>query len=203
MLINGYSDFEVDYWAAGIIVYFMLFGKYPFDENSQSQYLLFKKICSGDIEIPTSSAVADEHSIDLVKKLLTRDPKKRLGCGKGESEASNGFQKLKNHPFFKDIDYESIYVEKGLKALKIVAGGGPGKGSNENSMQSSVFSSSFSSSNNITSLSIGQKKTEILARVKTQRKKFMFVEVEGHLILLSDYVIRYDQTYDNSSVDAG
>ena len=38
---------------------------------------------------------------DLIEKLLTKDPLKRLGYG------PNGFNLLKNHNFFKGFDFES------------------------------------------------------------------------------------------------
>lgn len=36
---------------------------------------------------------------DVIKKLLCRDPKKRLGC-------QNDADDLKEHPFFADLDWQ-------------------------------------------------------------------------------------------------
>ena len=38
---------------------------------------------------------------DLIKKLLCRDPRKRLGATKDSEE-------LKEHPFFEGIDWQSV-----------------------------------------------------------------------------------------------
>ena len=38
----------------------------------------------------------------LLKKLLERDPKKRLGCGEGDAD------ELKAHPWFSDINWDKV-----------------------------------------------------------------------------------------------
>ena len=176
----------------------MLFDKFPFDDESDVQYNLFKKICAGQYEFPETVPPTDEDAVDLIKKLLTRDPKKRLGCGRltenPDSVSANGFNKLKFHPFFKETDYENLYKEKGMKIMKNL---GTKKSASDSNMHTE--GSSFSSSTcNLTVHS--RKNIEILAKVDTKRKKFLLIEVNGHLILLSDNTIRYDQVYDNSSV---
>jgi len=49
---------------------------------------------------------------DLVKKLLDRDPKTRLGSGK------DGFDKIKAHPFFKPIDWDKL-LKKEIDELNL------------------------------------------------------------------------------------
>lgn len=41
---------------------------------------------------------------DLLKKLLERNPKKRLGV--------NGAEEIKTHPWFKNINWEDVYNKK-------------------------------------------------------------------------------------------
>lgn len=176
----------------------MLFEKFPFDDQTGAQYNIFKKICACQYEFPEVFPPVDEDAIDLIKKLLTRDPKKRLGCGptseNPEVASNNGFDKLKLHPFLKDVDYSILYKEKGLKVMKKFITKQSGSDSNMH-----TEGSSFSSSN--CNMTVRSRKTiEILAKVDTKRKKFLLIEVSGHLILLSDNTIRYDQVYDNSSV---
>ena len=36
------------------------------------------------------------------RQLLTRDPNRRLGSGKGDAE------EIKAHPFFKDVDWDAV-----------------------------------------------------------------------------------------------
>lgn len=44
-----------------------------------------------------------DEAADLISKLLQRDPKKRLGYG------VNGTNDIKNHPWFKSIDWDKLY----------------------------------------------------------------------------------------------
>ncbi len=45
------------------------------------------------------------HAKDLIKKLLCRDPRKRLGANK-DSEW------IKEHPFFEGINWEDVFNRK-------------------------------------------------------------------------------------------
>lgn len=42
---------------------------------------------------------------DLIKKLLCRDPRKRLGANKDSEE-------IKEHPFFEGINWEDVFNRK-------------------------------------------------------------------------------------------
>ena len=96
---------SVDLWAFGVILYRLLTGKYLFDEVND--YLTFEKIKSSEFVLDTS---INEDGKDLIKKLLCKVPSERIGFGPG------GFEKLKAHPFFKDIDWENPEaVESPLK----------------------------------------------------------------------------------------
>jgi 3-phosphoinositide dependent protein kinase-1 len=44
--------------------------------------------------------------MDLIDKLLTRDPALRFGCGPPESDFD--IHAVKNHPFFKNVDFRKI-----------------------------------------------------------------------------------------------
>jgi hypothetical protein len=43
--------------------------------------------------------------IDLIRKILVKDIKKRIGYGE------SGYADIKKHPFFEDIDWEAISVK--------------------------------------------------------------------------------------------
>ena len=45
-------------------------------------------------------------ALDLIVKLLNRDPKQRLGAGPGDSE------EIKEHPFFKTINWDDALLRK-------------------------------------------------------------------------------------------
>ncbi|GAB6031798.1 hypothetical protein CHUAL_010200 [Chamberlinius hualienensis] len=73
-MINGYShDDKVDLWSLGILCYEFLVGKPPFESNSQQ--LTYKRITQVDIKYPP---FVHPRAIDLISKLLKRDPRQRL-----------------------------------------------------------------------------------------------------------------------------
>ena len=88
---------SVDLWAFGVILYRLLTGKYLFDEVND--YLTFEKIKSSEFVLDKS---IHEDGKDLIQKLLCKTPSERIGFG------PDGFKKLKQHPFFKDIDWDNI-----------------------------------------------------------------------------------------------
>ena len=47
-----------------------------------------------------------DDALDLIVKLLNRDPKQRLGSGPGDSE------EIKAHQFFKNINWDDVFQRK-------------------------------------------------------------------------------------------
>ncbi|RNA33212.1 5 -AMP-activated kinase catalytic subunit alpha-2 [Brachionus plicatilis] len=80
-----YAGSEVDIWSCGIILYALLTGTLPFDDESVQ--ILFKKIRSGVYSTPDylSRSVAD-----LISRMLTVDPLKRATV-----------KEIKEHEWFK------------------------------------------------------------------------------------------------------
>ena len=78
-MIRGedYNGADNDIWATGIILFAMLCGYLPFenDDNSENNNLLFKKILSGKLDYPD---YLSDLSVDLIKKILVNSPKKRI-----------------------------------------------------------------------------------------------------------------------------
>eukprot|EP00818_Percolomonas_sp_WS_P002271 CAMPEP_0117450900 /NCGR_PEP_ID=MMETSP0759-20121206/8718_1 /TAXON_ID=63605 /ORGANISM="Percolomonas cosmopolitus, Strain WS" /LENGTH=516 /DNA_ID=CAMNT_0005243459 /DNA_START=471 /DNA_END=2021 /DNA_ORIENTATION=+ len=86
-----------DLWALGCIIYQYLTGRHPF--KAESEYLIFQKILQKDMQYPdTIPPIAK----DLIDKLLQLKPEQRLGFG------ANGYEKLKSHPFFNGVDWDSL-----------------------------------------------------------------------------------------------
>jgi serine/threonine protein kinase len=83
--------FEVDMWTIGVIIYEMFYGVTPF--YSESLKKTYAKINMIDFEFP--EGISDKLK-DLISKLL---------CNK---EKRIDFTQVKNHPFFKDINWDCL-----------------------------------------------------------------------------------------------
>lgn len=99
LLNQGYTR-SVDWWTLGTLLYEMLTGLPPFyDDNVPTMY---KKILQNTLKFPSFLEGTDAQ--DLLIKLLQKDPANRL------DEA----QLIKNHPFFKNIDWKKL-LDKGYQ----------------------------------------------------------------------------------------
>ena len=97
---DGY-DKTVDWWSLGCVMFEMLTGSAPF-RIPKGSYLtadLYKK----KINIPD---YVTPEAKDLIKQLLVPNPKKRLGFG------PDGSKKIKEHPYFNDIDWDDAADRK-------------------------------------------------------------------------------------------
>ncbi|KAI3631570.1 hypothetical protein MIR68_010453 [Amoeboaphelidium protococcarum] len=71
---DSFSGSKVDIWAAGVTLYHIISGKYPFDGDSI--YQLFENIGRCEYTIPEE---ADEILSDLIRNILCIDPDSRFG----------------------------------------------------------------------------------------------------------------------------
>ncbi|KIY49586.1 putative serine/threonine protein kinase [Fistulina hepatica ATCC 64428] len=97
---QGYSKI-VDFWSLGVLLFEMCCGWSPFYAEDTQQ--MYKNICFGKIRFP-KGYICDEGKL-FVKGLLTRNPKNRLGAHRDAVE-------LKEHPFFKTIDFQQLYLRR-------------------------------------------------------------------------------------------
>jgi len=100
---NGYGA-SVDWWTFGILMYEMLYGATPFRGRTRND--TFCRIEKSQLKFPDHPRCSvSKDCKNLIKKLLTHDPKKRLGSEQGAIE-------IKAHPFFKDINLQLILNSK-------------------------------------------------------------------------------------------
>ncbi|WVZ61974.1 hypothetical protein U9M48_011778 [Paspalum notatum var. saurae] len=76
VLMKNYGC-EVDVWSAGVMIYILLSGVPPFwDESEQG---IFDQVLKGDLDFSSDPWPSISGSAkDLIKKMLNRDPRKRL-----------------------------------------------------------------------------------------------------------------------------
>ena len=108
MLIGEkYRGPPVDIWSCGVVLYAMLCGYLPFEDEDNNNDALYDKICEGKFEIPN---YISEKARDLLNKILTTDPKKRLTI-----------YQIKNHPWFSIYDNKGkLMTNDGLILSKII-----------------------------------------------------------------------------------
>lgn len=102
------EDNECDWWSVGCILFEFLLGYPPF--HGETPEIVFQKILNHDIQWPNFSSPEEEAEFvtpeakDLIENLLRTDPSKRLGA--------NGASEIKNHPYFKEINWNTVYKEE-------------------------------------------------------------------------------------------
>mmetsp|Transcript_24373 Transcript_24373/g.35771 ORF Transcript_24373/g.35771 Transcript_24373/m.35771 type:complete len:671 (+) Transcript_24373:193-2205(+) len=102
---NGYGK-AVDWWSLGALCFEMLSGNPPFQAKSQND--LDRMILTERIVCPPY-LTATAHS--LLKGMLHKDPSKRLGAAKSTMFEIGGVSALKQHDFFRGIDWNALVTK--------------------------------------------------------------------------------------------
>ena len=138
---GGSHGNAVDWWAFGIFIYEMIYGRTPFAAPSNETTL--RNIIKKPLEFPTSPtppSATELHARDLISGLLNKDPVTRLGSKRGAAD-------VKKHPFFKSLNFALVRSLTppeipGLKTTRRRCGGGGGGGgssSSNSNAQSTAF----------------------------------------------------------------
>ncbi|KAK9223561.1 hypothetical protein WN944_012006 [Citrus x changshan-huyou] len=98
---GGSHGNAVDWWAFGIFIYEMIYGRTPFAAPSNETTL--RNIVKKPLTFPTQSpsSMSEYHARDLISGLLNKDPCNRLGSKRGAAD-------VKTHPFFKGLNFALI-----------------------------------------------------------------------------------------------
>ncbi|CAH9087112.1 unnamed protein product [Cuscuta europaea] len=99
IITGGGHSSAIDWWALGILLYEMLFGRTPF--RGKNRQKTFANILNKDPTFPSNIQFIFQLSLparQLIKALLNRDPSCRLGSNGGANE-------IKEHPFFRGINW--------------------------------------------------------------------------------------------------
>ena len=99
-IIKGQMIKELDEWACGVLMYYLLSAKFPFDGKTEEEIFYNIENQELNLNIPEFENISDDCK-DLISKLLERDANKRIKA-----------KKALEHSFFKT----------GIKMKKIVGG---------------------------------------------------------------------------------
>ena len=91
-----------DWWNLGILIYEMVYGITPFFSEVNNN--LEKIIINDEIKFPNKKGISEECK-DLMKKLLNKNYKERLGF-------INDFDDIRKHDFFKEINFNDLNNRK-------------------------------------------------------------------------------------------
>ncbi|GAB5364372.1 hypothetical protein AAMO2058_000964400 [Amorphochlora amoebiformis] len=95
-----YDGEKADVWSLGVLLYMMVVGEYPFDDESDA--MLIRKILQFQVRFPKE---IDPKVKDLIEQLLIKDPRQRISASK-----------IPHHPVFfsqgRNLYFDSSHMEE-------------------------------------------------------------------------------------------
>uniref|UniRef100_A0A8C6WKU1 protein kinase C n=1 Tax=Neogobius melanostomus TaxID=47308 RepID=A0A8C6WKU1_9GOBI len=91
----------VDWWGLGVLIYEMLVGESPFPGDDEEE--VFDSIVNDEVRYPRFLST---EAIGIMRRLLRRNPERRLGSGEKDAE------EVKKQPFFRNVDWEALLQKK-------------------------------------------------------------------------------------------
>eukprot|EP00928_Gymnodinium_smaydae_P021063 TRINITY_DN18180_c0_g2_i1.p1 TRINITY_DN18180_c0_g2~~TRINITY_DN18180_c0_g2_i1.p1 ORF type:complete len:1068 (-),score=240.00 TRINITY_DN18180_c0_g2_i1:42-3245(-) len=88
-----------DWWACGVLLFIMATGRSPFDAPEVSQ--IYKNIIRGFSKVTFPDSITPD-LCDVIKSLCRKAPEERITMQKG------GVERLKQMPFYEDVDWEAM-----------------------------------------------------------------------------------------------
>ena len=96
---------RVDLWSLGILIFELLMGATPFADGRSDEMQVCRRIVKAKPRFPRRWGATERRAKELLKRLLAREPVKRLGGLK------RGFDDIKDHPWFhedEDFDFSTL-----------------------------------------------------------------------------------------------
>ena len=79
VLIRKPYNKEIDIWSIGVILYLILSGDLPFDDEEDDEQKIANSIVFNEVEFPSKKfGNKSKEVIELIKRCLTKDPKDRI-----------------------------------------------------------------------------------------------------------------------------
>ena len=97
--------FTVDFFALGVMAYEFLNGYRPYLGRNRKE--IKDAVLLRQVHVHRKQLFENDWSIesgDIINKLISRKPNKRLGV--------NGILEIKNHPWFKNINWDELFCKK-------------------------------------------------------------------------------------------